>query len=266
MLQVIEIIDLLDQGVTEPIKCKLSDDSMAIVKYPNNARGTAVIVNEFIGFSLARKIGITVPDYGICELSIDSIRSINDLEEIDERNAGLCFYSVELNNTVPTIIRGHIKNRETEKIILLDHILNNFDRHDGNILMSVASGLLYIIDFSHIFSKGPYPNYDSDFFIRGRDDDSYLYNTILKENKVVYDNLSLWCGYDDEQMRHEANNIQILLNRQFIKEVLGSIPKSWIDAIGGKSVMRSIEDFISFRVAHINEICSYIITENRRYL
>ena len=67
MLQVIEIIDLLDQGVTEPIKCKLSDNSMAIVKYPNNARGTAVIVNEFIGFSLARKIGITVPDFGICE-------------------------------------------------------------------------------------------------------------------------------------------------------------------------------------------------------
>ena len=264
MLQVIEIIDLLDQGVTEPIKCKLSDNSMAIVKYPNNARGTAVIVNEFIGFSLARKIGITVPDFGICELSLDAINAINDLEEIDERNAGKCFYTVELNNTVPTIIRGSVKNRETEKIILLDHILNNFDRHDGNILMSIATGLLYIIDFSHIFSKGSYPNYDSDYVHRGKNDNLYLYDTILKENRDVYENLSLWCGYDDRRMMIEAENIQNILDRQFIKEVLDSIPQSWSDAIGGKDILRTIEEFINFRVSHINEICSYIIAENRR--
>ena len=93
-----------------------------------------------------------------------------------------------------------MKNRETERIILLDHILNNFDRHNGNLLMSIASGLLYVIDFSHIFSKGPYPNYDSDFFIRGKDADTYLYNTILQENKDVYDALCIWCGYDEERM------------------------------------------------------------------
>lgn len=264
MLQIVEIIDVLEQGVTEPIKCKLSDNSMAIVKYPNNVRGTAVVVNEFIGYSIARKIGINVPDFGICELSIDTIHSINDLEEIDERNAGSCFYSVELNNTVPTIIRGHVKNRETEKIILLDHILNNFDRHNGNLLMSVASGLLYVIDFSHIFSKGPYPNYDSDYFKRGRDANSYLYNTILKENRAVYDDLCIWCGYDENRMRLEAKDAQKLLDRQFIREVMDNIPRSWINAIGGDNVIKDIESFINFRVEHINEICSYIILENRR--
>lgn len=264
MLQIVEIIDVLEQGVTEPIKCKLSDNSMAVVKYPNNARGTAVVVNEFIGYSLAKRLGITVPDFGICELSIDTIQSINDLEEIDERNAGLCFYTVELNNTVPKIIRGHVKNRETEKIILLDHILNNFDRHNGNLLMSIATGLLYVIDFSHIFSKGPYPNYDSDFFNRGKNIDTYLYNSILQENRDVYDELCIWCGYDEEQMRLEAKNCQELLNRQFIKEVLDSIPQSWSVAIGGDRVLQNIENFINFRIEHIDEICSYIILENRR--
>ena len=130
--------------------------------------------------------------------------------------------------------------------------------------MSIATGLLYIIDFSHIFSKGPYPNYDSDYVHRGKNDNLYLYDTILKENRDVYENLSLWCGYDDRRMMIEAENIQNILDRQFIKEVLDSIPQSWSDAIGGKDILRTIEEFINFRVSHINEICSYIIAENRR--
>lgn len=263
-LQITEILELIPEGVTEPIKCRLSDGSVVVAKYPNNNVGTAAVANEYIGFSLAKAIGITVPDFAICELSQNAIDSVNDFEEIDNRNRGPCFCSRLLDKAVPTIIRGRVRNKETEKIILFDHIVNNFDRHEGNLLTDMSSCLLYAIDYSHIFSKGPYPDYKSEYFRRGSDSQSYLYTDILESNEKVYDALCMWVGYDEKTMRKEAKRIAQMLTPDYVEEVLSDMPEEWVAQIGGASTIRDIEAFINFRLKHIDRICELVISEYRR--
>ena len=48
-----------------------------------------------------------------------------------------------------------VENKETEKIILFDHIVNNCDRHKGNLIIDISKmAKLYVIDNSHIITEG----------------------------------------------------------------------------------------------------------------
>lgn len=100
-----------------------------------------------------------------------------------------------------------VKNHETEKIILFDHLVNNYDRHNGNLLCDISSGAtLYIIDNSHIITEEP----RKVFILEEALSQSYvLSNTILKSNMEIYNLLCCSVGYEIiEQL------FQVLFNRR----------------------------------------------------
>ena len=129
--EVIQIVDIIEQGVTCPARCRLSDGIDAIVKYPKNAGGTEVLINELVGNSIADVVGLTIPRYGICELTADIIDNIEFSEFIDCRNAGLSYFSEVISNSTPInrIGLNRATNKETERLILFDHLIKNEDRH-----------------------------------------------------------------------------------------------------------------------------------------
>jgi len=88
-------------------------------------------------------IELTIPNYGLCYLGKDVILCSETDGEIDETNAGISFFTELLPKAVPRVVWNEVKGYETEKIILLDHILNNFDRHKGNIFFDLKT----LIDF-----------------------------------------------------------------------------------------------------------------------
>ena len=133
MLEVVEIGYAMDAGATAPINCRLSNGVNAVVKYPNNSCGTMTLINEWIGNSIARAIGVTVPNFGICNLPYSVIFNNSDIDFLDDKNCGACFYSEFVSKAVPKIIWSIAHNHEFERILLLDHILNNYDRHIGNM-------------------------------------------------------------------------------------------------------------------------------------
>ena len=90
IFEIEEIFDIIEQGTTMPVRCRLSNGLNVIVKYMNNPYGQMVLVNEFVGSCVADILGVTIPAFGICNLSEKVISSTNMNESIDERKGEKC--------------------------------------------------------------------------------------------------------------------------------------------------------------------------------
>ena len=90
-VNVIEIDEVIDIGVTKPIRCKLENGAIGVVKYQNNDFCDAVLINEIVGNSIADVIELSIPRYGICELAGCVIDHANNTEEITCDNSGKAY-------------------------------------------------------------------------------------------------------------------------------------------------------------------------------
>jgi hypothetical protein len=127
----------------------------AIVKYPMNPAGTEALINEWVGNSIADLIGLTIPKYGICKISEEVIEKSDVYGELDASNSGIAFFSEYLSNTAPGTpsMLGKASNKETEKLLLFDHLIKNEDRHNGNLIGEIATTRrIFFIDCSHIMT------------------------------------------------------------------------------------------------------------------
>ena len=151
--EVSQVLGIKENGVTMPVKCKLDTGDVVLVKYWRNPCGTRVLLNEIVGAQIAEKINVTIPEYGLCRLTEEVIEKTNENEEIDFQNAGIGFFSKLIDNTTPIIpgLLSIITNCQTERLLLYDYILNNNDRHKGNMLIDISGNpRLVCIDNSHI--------------------------------------------------------------------------------------------------------------------
>lgn len=232
-LKVIEVKDLIEEGITCPVRCILSEGVEAIVKYPKNPMGTYILINEWVGNSIADLIGLTIPQYGQCYLSKEVIEETNFNDEIDIDNSGNCFFSYKLKNAVPPnrYILSKATNHETERLLLFDHLIGNEDRHNGNILYEVGSEkTIFFIDCSHIMIPQS-RNLNDPLEI----DDEHLAEVILNDSLLtnkrdnVYDMLCETMGYDEDKLYLELANFQKVITIEVLEEIKNSIPKEWVN-------------------------------------
>lgn len=261
ILEVTQIIDVLPQGTTEPIRCSLENGMTAVVKYMRNRFGQKVLINELVGACIADELGLIIPEYGICNISKLVIESANDTEEIDERNAGYGFFSASYSNTVPMVpnLLSDIQIKQTELLILFDHIVNNFDRHNGNILLEMKSpARLFFIDNSHIITQ------DKNIDIEQELAHSSVVSTkLLDDGKDIYDLLCYRVGYNEETLTSEAARVQSILSEAKLQEIKQLIPDCWIIS-SEPNYVDNMFLVIQNRIAAISDICEMIIRERRR--
>ena len=266
-LKVLEVGELIGQGVTFPVRCRLSEEVNAIIKYPKNPAGSSVLINEWIGNSIADIIGLTIPRYGCCYLSEEVIEATNCNEEIDDNNAGLCFFSALKSNTVPANRRSLLNavNKETERLILFDHLINNEDRHLGNLLYEVSRDKkVYFIDCSHIMVPLSH-RLDVPVDLQWNLSDETILNPhLLTNNKDnLYDILCETMGYKEEVLYLERDRIRNVLDLSVLAEIRKSIPHEWENISSG----RKIDDLFSIikeRLMRIDEITDMIARERRK--
>ena len=77
VIEVEEVLDIIEQGFTIPVKCRLKNGMNVIVKYMKNPGGQQVLLNEWVGSNIADIIGLTIPEYGICDLTEKVIENTN---------------------------------------------------------------------------------------------------------------------------------------------------------------------------------------------
>lgn len=261
IIEVEEVMDIQSIGVTCPVRCRLANGIDVVVKYMRNPFGQQVLVNEFIGSCIADLIGLTVPEYGICNLLEEVILNSAN-EDLDESNAGLAFFSKEYPDTVPPIhtLLSRIQNKETEKIILFDHLVNNFDRHEGNLLVDMNNMTLFVIDNSHIFTKDLRCTIES---LEEELKDEVIFSTyILETNKIIYDSLCNELGFSEDRIIEEATLFKSKISQDALQAIKDNIPITWIESVGENKINKIFE-ILNKKVSYISEIGEMIIKERR---
>lgn len=266
-LNVIEVKELVDKGVTYPVRCRLSDKVDAYVKYPRNPAGIYTLINEWVGNSIADVIGLSIPRYGQCYLSENVIETTNVNEEIDSRNQGTCFFSSWISNTGPSNRRmfENADNRETERLILFDHLVNNEDRHYGNLLCEVSDKRrVYFIDCSHIIIPNT-RNLNSPLDLEWELSDGALLNDchLSNDDNNLYDILCETMGYREDVLYSEYDNIEKALTPEVMKEIKNSIPTEWVNS----STNQRINDMfivLEKRRSRLRDITDMIAVERRK--
>lgn len=261
IIEVEEIHDVIDVGTTMPVRCRLENGMNVIVKYMKNPFGQIVLINELIGSCIADLVGVNNPEYGICNLSEEVIINSNCNEEIDLRNAGLAFYTKEYSSTIPPSMSmlSLVENKETEKIILFDHIVNNCDRHKGNLIIDISKmAKLYVIDNSHIITEGI-----NSFLEREITDEAVYSNRVLLNNKDIYDLLCSSVGYREDILLLEAQKIKENITPNVLKEIKNLIPDVWSESVG-KEMIEMIFAILNRRILAICELSNMIIEERRK--
>jgi len=178
-----------------------------------------------VGSSLAKIIKLPIPDYGLCFMSKEVIMETNTNEEIDSNNSGISFYSVLMPNSVPANsgILSAVTNPCCERLILFDYLINNRDRHNGNLLVDLENDPRMIcIDNSHVFLGTG--NADPLAVTLGVSD-VRAFMDIYKND--FYTLIRRLCGFSIQKFKDEAEFIKNSISRGKIIEILQVIPTEW---------------------------------------
>lgn len=239
--EVQEILEIIDVGVTFPIRCRFDDGIIAVVKYMKNRRGIRTLINEWIGSSIADAVGLSIPPYGLCNLSEAAILNSDDRNsdnELTADNAGLSFYTQNLSRTVrpDPFLLSRVSNHETELVILFDLVINNQDRHIGNVLVEMCSKpQMYFIDNSECL--GPEISLEK----------------MWDRKKSVYELLCSTVGFSEKQLSSEAIRIQETLTMGALAEIRSGIPALWTDKVP-KAEMDQIFFGLQDRLSNLEQL------------
>lgn len=260
------IEDVIPEGVTMPLRCSMDGGTEIIVKYPKNPYGTEVLINEWIGNCLAKKIGLSVPDFGLCDLSEDVFDN-SDLYpemEVDKRNCGISFYSKKLPNIslVNDKLLKQVVNKETEKIILFDLLVKVRDRHKGNIVCSLSNCVtMYCIDCSHIFASDDY-RLDSPLKLKYELSHDQLTNTDILHKNDIYNRMCRNVGYSENILFDEADKIKKMINDKVLDDFLTDIPNSW-KTENTQQRIKDIKQIILEKISNIELIAESVASDRR---
>ena len=252
------IHSIIENGVTKPKIATLEDDTTIVLKEFNGEQGNLVIFNEFLCYRLAILIGLPMPKSGLCILD----DTCDNNEFITEKNFGTCFYSTYLNKVTPIKegIIPLITNQDIfYKLIIFDHIIYNWDRNPGNLLVRFYKNdiKLYVIDHSHVFKNQTI--WDSQCLEDGIKEFDILDTRILKENETIYSMFFNKICVEKEKLINEKILFQKLISYDIIYGLIAECPNSI------KPTEKDIDSLIKYLLYRIDNldriistICSYI--------
>lgn len=255
ILKIVKIIRTIQLGATKPHLVECDDGKKYVAKFIGNPDGVKVLINEYVAASLAKLMGLPIPNFEIA--SIENITEFKNnligIEMID----GTVFCSEWIEKTSPVpgyFILSKTNNKyDAIKILIFDVIIGNNDRNPGNLLINFKNNSLIAIDHSHIFiHQALWNDYTLNSLIGKKIDISMM-------NKFNFNNLSL-CLNDKNYIEDIKNFIKKIKNikESDITKIVESIPSDWNITSKEKN---ALIDFLMDRLNRINEICNILNIE-----
>ena len=241
-----------EQGCTQPAQVTLDSGITAVFKYPQNPEGCIVLFNELFSALIANAIELPIPNFGVAmvQASTDGNRQYNTID-------GIGFFSEYIPKAVPLSYNAsrYIVNLDkTCSILLFDYIVNNTDRYEKNILISVQSGQMFIIDHTHCFG-------DPDWTAADLKINSIISPQIWQENSKVYDMLiKSDTTISKKKLFHVAENIQASITDSLLDHFLNIIPRDWTIEIGEENLQHA-KEYVLNQISNLPIICNSIIQE-----
>lgn len=152
-MNIVKIIRPFELGVTKPFLVECSNGKKYVAKFPGNPDGPRILVNEYVCASLAKKLGLPVPNFEL--IKINDIDKYKDkLDKIEKKNGTIfCSEFIEKTSPLPgySILQKVTNKFDSIKILIFDVIIGNNDRNQGNLLINLKNNSLVAIDHSHVF-------------------------------------------------------------------------------------------------------------------
>ncbi len=224
-------VDLVQLGRTisntsaTPIICKASDGEHYYVKFFEGVEGPRELVNEFIGYKLAKLLKLPIPPAVLMRIPSESYAYIGE-NMIQIQPNHFAFGSKEITKAVSLINEDFFVQCENKQdllpIILFDHIIANSDReyNTGNMLFRFQDKVIYIIDHGRIFDVGALWDAVSckqrkDEIVELKDfSENSLYGKIIRSIKV-------------EDYVRDCRERFSKIEYQDIKKIFDEIPSTW---------------------------------------
>lgn len=156
----------------------------------------------------------------------------------------------------PRALKHATNINETVRIILLDHIVKNRDRHTENLLLTTnsATPMIYAIDHSHAFG-------DPDWSISDLSLNDIESPYVWRENLSVYNMLiDAGASVTLDQLDIERRQIQQNLTGERVDCIFSGIPAEWVAAVGQENISH-LRNYVLNRVQNLETICETIIKE-----
>ena len=246
----------INNGITEPKFALTDDDTPVVVKTFNGPEGILVLFNEYFCYRLAILLDIPMPVSGVCVIDERTVIYNNCVLTSQYGNG---FYSTYLHKAVTLVdaIINMIKNKEDfYKILLFDHIVYNTDRNSGNLLVQYYKNniTLQVIDHSHVFINQAI--WDSYCLERAIEEKDYLSTRILEDNSYLYGMFFRNFAINVDVLKNMAIMFQRKITIDALKNILLDIPKEWLPL---KRDTDALIEYIMYRVAHLEDICTTIM-------
>ena len=246
-----------EQGCTRPIVVKLDDNTTAVLKYPKNQQGEIVLFNEYIASCIAKKIDLTIPNFGLAIINQNTTIS-KDIKGTLKCFSGIGFYSERIPKTVkasPTILKCVENLHEASKLLLLDSIVKNTDRHSTNILITTDTHpIMYAIDFSHALG-------DPEWTMQTLSLSDIQSPLIWQENHDFYD-MMIRAGapLSESDLLSAAHVFSGAITNDFLEEIIQQLPCEW-NITKCPELLQHAKKYILNRVDNIEHICATIMRE-----
>lgn len=263
MEKVDKLIERIEAS-TDPFEAKIGS-KYAYVKTFGSRWSNKVLINEYICLKIAKSLGLTIPNGGVCLIDDNTDRD-DVIEDIDytEKIDGVAFYSEKIYNVAPAsrsmeVINNIINKEEINSIILFDHLIYNIDRHNGNLLIHYGSNIpgfkMYIIDHSHVFNMQHNWNYEGL--------QNLIYNCDYKDKTILDLNYNEIYKYfhqlnilNEEALREAAKKFKLIINEELLDNIIESIPKVWIY---NEDDILKLKEYILYRLSNIDYMVDMII-------
>lgn len=221
-----EVLNHIGNGITDPFWCTLLCGTEVAYKSIHNPEKDKILINEWIGYRLAKAVGLKVPDAGFAYINTDTQinghLSINKSEYI-----GIGFYSVKVDKAVQITCSKQItlleNPRDIHKLILFDALIGNFDRNPGNLLLGMKKGdkLLHVFDHSHIFEIGAlWDEYQFPHLIRTPLD----IVSLLSSNNFLYSFFREAITYSERDFKDCVTEFKKIVTPTLIEDIIDEVP------------------------------------------
>lgn len=246
---------------TDPLYAKIGE-RIVIVKHIDNKQKYYSLFNEYLGYTLAKELGIYTPEFG-CACFKEG-KTINYLSlEYRIKNNDFFTYTVLIDAVTQIESPAYIMKvdlKEILNIIIFDIFITNFDRNKGNLLLKYPKKgerpSLIPIDYTHIFPgqciwfdvlKQPFPSIKelvrNAFSIGG--------HQILIENR----------RFDPDLIENVAKEFKDKLDKLDVKKTISLVPCELLD----RYEQEDIENLERYLIRNFNAYDD-IIEELKHYL
>jgi hypothetical protein len=157
-VQIVEILNRSNQGITRPFLCKGDDDNSYFVK--GRGAGRRSLISEYICGNLAKSLNLPIADFEIVDVPSELIQWA-DTETKRDLGTGLAFASRVLPHTQEfnMSLQALVDVRLRRDILVFDWWVHNADRTltelggNPNLLWDQVDKKLVVIDHNQAFDR-----------------------------------------------------------------------------------------------------------------